>query len=254
MPRNSSSARQPLRRGRLVVSVALVVSGLLGMSCSSAKRSSAPDAGSDGSAGNGGRAGSGGAGAAGSSAGSGGMGGTGGSSAGSGGMGGAGGAAGSAGSGGSGGAGGTGGTPATACAKGKSSGAVQAPTFWKNLGVETSWFASPVVVDLDDDGKNELVAAYYSVFVYDDQGVVLRPRADAGRVYAPHVVADLDGDGVTEVVVGNGKNVIAYEWKSGKLQLKAGWPADTTSGGEVPEVRGMAAARSRRRRQASRSS
>ena len=43
--------------------------------------------------------------------------------------------------------------------------------------------------------------------------------------------------------------VAAYEWKGGALAVKSGWPASTCSGGQCPEARGMAAARSRRRRQ-----
>ncbi|MBI3200217.1 MAG: VCBS repeat-containing protein [Myxococcales bacterium] len=174
--------------------------------------------------------------------------GTGGSGTGGGGTGGSSGGGGMAGGGGSGNAGGggtgnTGGATNPTCEKGTSAGPVQAPTLWKNLKGETSWFASPLVVDLDKDGKNELVAAYYSLFVYDSQGTLVSSAKDgSGRVYAPHVVADLDGDGTTEIVVGNGKNVIAYEWKAGKLAMKAGWPADTTTAGNAPEVRGLAAA------------
>jgi hypothetical protein len=174
--------------------------------------------------------------------------GTGGSGAGGAGTGGSSAGGGTAGGGGSGNAGGggtgnTGGATNPTCEKGTSAGPVQAPAFWKNLKGETSWFASPLVVDVDKDGKNELVAAYYSVFVYDSQGTLLASAKDGGsRVYAPHVVADLDADGVTEIVVGNGKNVIAYEWKAAKLALKAGWPVDTTTAGNAPEVRGLAAA------------
>ncbi len=149
----------------------------------------------------------------------------------------------SSGGGGSGNSGGstTGGTRNPTCDVGTSTGEVQAPTFWKNLDGETSWFASPVVIDLDGDGKNELVAAYYSTYVFDDQANLLSKVSDGdGRVYAPHVVVDLEGDGVMDVVVGNGKDVIAYEWKGGSLTLKPGFPADTTSAGEAPEVRGLA--------------
>lgn len=152
------------------------------------------------------------------------------------------GGAGGSGGGGSGGSSG-GGTRNPTCTKGSSAGEVQAPVFWKNLDGETSWFASPVVTDLDGDGKNELVAAYYSVFVFDSQGNLLHKAENGeGRVYAPHVVADLEGDGTTDVVIGNDKDVIAFEWKGGALALKAGWPADTTTAANAPEVRGLAAA------------
>ena len=62
-----------------------------------------------------------------------------------------------------------------------------------------------------------------------------------GRVYAPHVVADLEGDGVVEIVYGNAHEVYAYEWVDGALRPKRGWPADTTTAGDSPEVRGLAA-------------
>jgi hypothetical protein len=123
---------------------------------------------------------------------------------------------------------------------------VQKPTFVQNVKTgETGWYASPAVADLDGDGKNEIIAALYSTFVFDAQGKARGAKGTAtkGRVYAPHVVADLDGDGVMEVVVGgNEGTVAAYEFKGGALVVKAGWPASTTSGGQSPEARGMAAA------------
>jgi len=122
-------------------------------------------------------------------------------------------------------------------------GGVQAPMFVQNLDGETSWYASPLVVDLDGDGANELVAAYYSLFVFDAAGTEIA-RAEGGddRIYAPHVVVDLEGDGVMDIVYGNAHEVYAYEWRSRALALKPGWPADTTTAGEAPEVRGLAAA------------
>ena len=129
------------------------------------------------------------------------------------------------------------------CESGNSTGEVAEPEFWMNLEGQTSWFAAPIVQDLDGDGSNELVAAYYSVYVFNAAGELLDEMDDGdGRVYAPHVVADLDGDGTTEIVFGNGHEVYAYEWTDGAASLKTGWPADTTTGGNEPEVRGLAAA------------
>lgn len=134
--------------------------------------------------------------------------------------------------------------PTATCKAEGGSAPVAAPAFVRNVKTgETGWFASPAVVDLDGDGKSEIVAAQYSTFVFAADGT-LRGKATAtkGRVYAPHVVADLDGDGITEVVVGgNEGTVAAYEWKGGALAVKSGWPASTCSGGQCPEARGMAA-------------
>ena len=112
---------------------------------------------------------------------------------------------------------------------------------------ETGWFSSPGLVDLNGDGKQEIVAPFYSLFVFDSAGATLATiKEDAytkGRIYAPAVVADLEGDGVMDVVAaGNEGTVAAYEWRNGTLAIKPGWPASTDSGGESPEGRGMAAA------------
>jgi hypothetical protein len=128
------------------------------------------------------------------------------------------------------------------CPTGASAGPVQAPTFVTNLGGQTSWFAAPVVFDLEGNGSNELVAASYDVFVFSSSGTLLDRAQDGdGRVYAPHVVADLDDDGTVEVVAGRGHEVWAWEWNGTSLVVKSGWPADTTTGGNEPEIRGMAA-------------
>ncbi len=96
----------------------------------------------------------------------------------------------------------TGGTRNPVCEAATSTGEVQEPEFVRNLRGQTSWFASPVVADLDGDGSNELVAAYYDVYVFDSSyEQVATAEGGEGRVYAPHVVADLEGDGITEIVV-----------------------------------------------------
>ena len=122
-------------------------------------------------------------------------------------------------------------------------GEVARPQFVMNLEGQTSWYASPVVADLDNDGNKELIAAYYSIYVFGSDGRLL-DRADdgSGRVYAPHIVVDLEGDGVAEIVCGKSHEVYAYEWRNSRLVIKAGWPAATTTAGESPEVRGLAAA------------
>jgi hypothetical protein len=112
---------------------------------------------------------------------------------------------------------------------------------------ETGWFSSPGLVDLDGDGKKEIVAAFYSLFVFDSAGNLLSTIKEGaytkGRIYAPAVVADLEGDGAMDIVAaGDEGTVAAYQWKNGALGIKPGWPASTSSGGQSPEGRGMAAA------------
>jgi hypothetical protein len=122
---------------------------------------------------------------------------------------------------------------------------VAAPRFVRTIATgETGWFSSPGLVDLNGDGRLEIVAPFYSTFVFDANGHMLgKGTATKGRVYAPGVVADLDGDKVPEIVVGgNEGTVAAYDLVGGKLQLAPGWPASTCSGGQCPEARGMAAA------------
>ena len=88
------------------------------------------------------------------------------------------------------------------CHPAGSGGPVQAPVFVRNLSGQTSWYASPLIADLDGNGSNEVIAAYYDIFVFDSAGTLLDRTTDQqGRVYAPHVVTDLDGDGQLEVLV-----------------------------------------------------
>src|SRR4051812_25396181 len=134
--------------------------------------------------------------------------------------------------------------PAKGCAPRRAPHPVRSPRFVRNIDTgETGWFASPGLVDLNGDGRLEIVAPFYSTFVFDAKGRQLgKGTATDGRVYAPEVVADLDGDGRKEIVVGGTGSVAAYDLVHGRLKVKKGWPASVRSGGQTPEVRGLAAA------------
>ncbi len=110
----------------------------------------------------------------------------------------------------------------------------------------TSWFGSPIIHNLGE-GAPKLIGTFYDIFVWDSNfNQLARARSGLsypheGRIYSPAVCADLEQDGVFEIVVGsnNGK-VAAYEWKDNTLTPKAGWPASTCDAGQCPEVRGVA--------------
>jgi len=121
---------------------------------------------------------------------------------------------------------------------------VKAPVYVRRIDPgQTGWFSSPALVDLNGDTKLEIVAPLYSTSVYSAAGKRLATgTATKGRVYAPSIVADLDHDGVQEIVVGGNGSVAAYEWRNNRLSVKKGWPASVASGGQTPEVRGLAAA------------
>ena len=64
---------------------------------------------------------------------------------------------------------------------------VAKPRFVRTIATgETGWFSSPGLADLDGDRRLEIVAPFYSTFVFDARGRLLgKGTATSGRVYAP---------------------------------------------------------------------
>lgn len=75
---------------------------------------------------------------------------------------------------------------------------------------ETGWYSSPAVADLDGDGKPEVIAASYSIFVLDGATGALEHSIDppGGRQWPSLVVADLEGDGDLEIVTAHGEGYL----------------------------------------------
>ncbi len=113
--------------------------------------------------------------------------------------------------------------------------------------------ASPALVDIDGDGKLDIVAARHSVlYAYKFDGTPLwqtafgssasnSPEHGSTRMWSSAVVGDFDGDGSVEIAVGSDAdgaaniNVALYD-KNGELE--SGWPQHF---GASDEVRSIAA-------------
>lgn len=120
---------------------------------------------------------------------------------------------------------------------------VQEPVLLKQIKwTNTAWFGSPIVHNLGS-GARKIIGTLYDITVWDGQGNELDEVKHASRIYAPAVVADLENDGLYEIIAASGDKVVAYEWRNESLQVKDGWPTSTCYAGHCPsETRGLAAA------------
>jgi hypothetical protein len=96
---------------------------------------------------------------------------------------------------------------------------------------ETGWYSSPAFADLDGDGKVEVIAAAYSIFILDGESGDLIRRIDppGGRVWPSIVVADLDRNGSLEIVTAHGDGFMNVFDHSGNLV----WSRQPTPGNEL---------------------
>jgi len=114
---------------------------------------------------------------------------------------------------------------------------------WRNGGkYDAQWvangtYSSPVVVDINQDGKMEIIAASASIMCLDAATGKLLWRVNtgsditnpnkeisgsAGRVWSDVIVKDIDKDGKLEIIVGSQKGYVAVYDANGKF--KPGWP------------------------------
>ena len=118
--------------------------------------------------------------------------------------------------------------------------AAQAPVLkWQRGGCysswcETGWYSSPVIADINQDGKAEVVGSGYSVVALDGASGTLLWRVNSGhdrttptagnvgRTWPSIAVADVDLDGLVEIVTAHGGGWVSVY--SGSGYFKPGWP------------------------------
>jgi hypothetical protein len=144
--------------------------------------------------------------------------------------------------------------PSCAAAASASVNAVQAPTLRKTLAGswDENWLASPGLVDVNGDGRLDIIAPRHSVlYVYQGDGSLLfqtafprsasnTPEHGSVRMWPSAAAGDFDGDGHVEIAVSAhpddaGNNVAVYDYRG---ELRSGWPRKFGSS----EVRSIAVA------------
>jgi outer membrane protein assembly factor BamB len=104
-------------------------------------------------------------------------------------------------------------------------------------GCETGWYSSPALVDVDADGKLDIIASASSVWALDGEDgrqIWSAPSPGGnGRTWPGIVVADLDKDGAAEIVTANGNGYLTVYRLNGTVK----WQARPTTS----ELRGLLA-------------
>jgi hypothetical protein len=135
-------------------------------------------------------------------------------------------------------------------------GPVQVPVLRTTLAGswDQGWLASPTLVDVDNDGGLDIVAAHHSVlYAYRGDGTPLwqtafgenaseSPEHGPSRMWASAAAADFDGDGDIEIATGSdadgglNRNIAVHDHLG---ELLPGWPVHF---GGADEVRSIAVA------------
>lgn len=105
---------------------------------------------------------------------------------------------------------------------------------------ETGWYSSPAVMNIDGDPQGEIIASAYTLWALDGESGELEWRVDpsGGRTWPGIVLADLDRDGTTEIVIAQGNSWVTVYTLSGALK----WERkilNLTPQHPDPELRGL---------------
>lgn len=134
--------------------------------------------------------------------------------------------------------------------------AFAAPTLkYANAGTlgnwtEESYYNTPVVIDLDGDGTQEIVFSNYSITVLEAATGAVKWKVNSGHdrseefsefgksvghTWCDAVVKDIDGDGAKEVITVHGNGLISVLDKNG--YFKPGWPQNPDPGVSARSVK-----------------
>jgi hypothetical protein len=101
---------------------------------------------------------------------------------------------------------------------------------------ETGWYSSPALVDVNGDGRDDIIASAYSLWALDGAtgAQIWSVPGPGGRTWPGIVVADIDKDGAKEIVVAqSGGYLTVY-----RLDKTVKWQVRPTTS----ELRGLLAA------------
>lgn len=103
---------------------------------------------------------------------------------------------------------------------------------------ETGWYSSPAVLDIDADGIDEILASAYTLWALEgDNGALLWRAGDTTqRTWPGVVVADLDQDGQSEIVIAQAGGKVSAYHPNGSIE----WQKQPSGG--TGEFRGLLAA------------
>lgn len=100
---------------------------------------------------------------------------------------------------------------------------------------ETGWYSSPAVLELNGDGKNEIIASSYSLWALNGAtgALIWRAGNTNNRTWPGVVVADLDKDGQSEIVIAQSGGYVSAYRPDGSLK----WQKQPSGG--AGEFRGL---------------